>query len=43
MGELDILVIKGIGGFVVYFIDEKFDLYCVWDIEFDLVFKECVV
>ncbi len=34
-GELDIPAIKGIGGNVVHFIDEKSDLHRVWDIEFD--------
>lgn len=39
-GELDIPAIKGIGGSVVHFIDEKSDLHRVWDIEFDPVSKE---
>ena len=34
-GELDIPAIKGVGGSVVHFIDEKSDLHRVWDIEFD--------
>lgn len=34
-GELDIPAIKGVGGNVVHFIDEKSDLHRVWDIEFD--------
>lgn len=38
-GELDIPAIKGIGGSVVHFIDEKSDLHRVWDIEFDPVAK----
>ena len=38
-GELDIPAIKGIGGSVVHFIDEKSDLHRVWDIEFDPVPK----
>ncbi len=36
-GELDIPAIKGVGGSVVHFIDEKSDLHRVWDIEFDPV------
>ncbi|WP_244303464.1 bifunctional sugar phosphate isomerase/epimerase/4-hydroxyphenylpyruvate dioxygenase family protein [Roseibium sediminis] len=36
-GELDIPAIKGVGGNVVHFIDEKSDLHRVWDIEFDAV------
>lgn len=39
-GELDIPAIKGVGGSVVHFIDEKSDLHRVWDIEFDPVPKE---
>ena len=39
-GELDIPAIKGVGGSVVHFIDEKSDLHRVWDIEFDPVSKE---
>lgn len=38
-GELDIPAIKGVGGSVVHFIDEKSDLHRVWDIEFDPVSK----
>jgi 4-hydroxyphenylpyruvate dioxygenase len=38
-GELDIPAIKGAGGGVVHFIDEKSDLHRVWDIEFDAVPK----
>lgn len=38
-GELDIPAIKGVGGNVVHFIDEKSDLHRVWDIEFDPVPK----
>lgn len=38
-GELDIPAIRGVGGNVVHFIDEKSDLHRVWDIEFDLVAK----
>ncbi len=34
-GELDIPAIKGVGGSVVHFIDEKSDLHRVWDIEFN--------
>ncbi len=33
--ELDIPAIKGVGGSVVHFIDQKSDLHRVWDIEFD--------
>lgn len=36
-GELDIPAIKGVGGSVVHFIDQKSDLHRVWDIEFDPV------
>jgi 4-hydroxyphenylpyruvate dioxygenase len=36
-GELDIPAIKGVGGSVVHFIDEKSDLHRVWDIEFNRV------
>lgn len=38
-GELDIPAIRGVGGSVVHFIDEKSDLHRVWDIEFDPVPK----
>ena len=38
-GELNIPAIKGVGGSVVHFIDEKSDLHRVWDIEFDPVPK----
>ncbi|MDE0208584.1 MAG: TIM barrel protein [Boseongicola sp.] len=38
-GELDIPAIKGVGGSVVHFIDEKSDLHRLWDIEFDAVPK----
>ena len=34
-GELDIPAIRGVGGNVVHFIDEKSDLHRVWDIEFE--------
>ena len=40
VGELDIPAIKGVGGSVVHFIDEKSDLHRVWDIEFEPVPKE---
>ncbi|WP_108838041.1 bifunctional sugar phosphate isomerase/epimerase/4-hydroxyphenylpyruvate dioxygenase family protein [Tateyamaria sp. Alg231-49] len=40
-GELDIPAIKGVGGSVVHFIDEKSDLHRVWDIEFDPTPKAC--
>jgi 4-hydroxyphenylpyruvate dioxygenase len=36
-GELKIPAVKGVGGSVVHFIDEKSDLHRVWDIEFDPV------
>ncbi|MDP5220215.1 TIM barrel protein [Ruegeria sp. 2205SS24-7] len=39
-GELDIPAIRGVGGTVVHFIDEKSDLHRVWDIEFDPVPKD---
>ena len=38
-GELNIPAVKGVGGSVVHFIDEKSDLHRVWDIEFDPVPK----
>ena len=38
-GELDIPAIKGVGGNIIHFIDEKSDLHRVWDIEFDPVAK----
>lgn len=38
-GELDIPAIKGVGGNVIHFIDEKSDLHRVWDIEFYPVAK----
>jgi len=37
VGELDIPAIRGVGGSVVHFIDERSDLHRVWDIEFDPV------
>ena len=37
IGELDIPAIRGVGGSVVHFIDERSDLHRVWDIEFDPV------
>ncbi|WP_371169361.1 bifunctional sugar phosphate isomerase/epimerase/4-hydroxyphenylpyruvate dioxygenase family protein [Aliiroseovarius sp. 2305UL8-7] len=37
--ELDIPAIRGVGGNIVHFIDEKSELHRVWDIEFDLVSK----
>jgi 4-hydroxyphenylpyruvate dioxygenase len=39
VGELDIPAIKGVGGSIVHFIDEKSDLHRVWDIEFKPVSK----
>ena len=38
-GELDIPAIRGVGGNIVHFIDEKSDLHRVWDIEFEPVAK----
>ena len=38
-GELDIPAIKGVGGNVVHFIDEKSDLHRMWDVDFDAVAK----
>ncbi|MDA5095832.1 TIM barrel protein [Aliiroseovarius sp. KMU-50] len=38
-GELDIPAVRGVGGNVVHFIDEKSDLHRVWDIEFEPVAK----
>ena len=38
-GELDIPAIKGVGGNIVHFIDEKSNLHRVWDIEFEPVAK----
>ena len=39
IGELDIPAIRGVGGNVIHFIDEKSNLHHVWDIEFDEVDK----
>jgi 4-hydroxyphenylpyruvate dioxygenase len=36
-GELDIPAIRGIGGTLLYFIDEASDLARLWDIDFDTV------
>lgn len=41
-GELDIPAVKGVGGSVVHFIDEKSELHRVWDIEFDPVPRSTV-
>ncbi len=38
-GELNIPAIRGVGGNVVHFIDEKSDLHRLWDVEFDAVPK----
>ncbi len=38
-GELDIPAIRGVGGNIVHFIDEKSDLHRLWDVEFDAVPK----
>ena len=35
LGELDIPAVRGVGGSVVHFIDERSDLHRVWDIEFE--------
>ncbi|MGB1235270.1 MAG: bifunctional sugar phosphate isomerase/epimerase/4-hydroxyphenylpyruvate dioxygenase family protein [Planktomarina sp.] len=37
LGDLDIPAIRGVGGHVIHFIDEKSDLHRVWDIEFQAV------
>ena len=42
-GELDIPAIRGVGGNVIHFIDEKSDLHRVWDIEFDPVAKTAAI
>ena len=39
VGELNIPAIRGVGGDVLHFIDEKSNLHRVWDIEFDPVEK----
>ena len=39
INELDIPAIRGVGGNIVHFIDEKSDLHRVWDIEFNHVPK----
>jgi 4-hydroxyphenylpyruvate dioxygenase len=36
-GELPIPAIRGVGGGVIYFLDDKTDLGRVWEIEFDLI------
>ena len=38
-GELQIPAIKGVGGNVVHFVDEKSDLHRMWDIDFEAVRK----
>ncbi len=35
LGELDIPAVRGVGGSVIHFIDERSDLHRVWDIEFE--------
>ena len=35
MGQLDIPAIRGVGGSLIYFIDERSDLARLWDIDFD--------
>jgi 4-hydroxyphenylpyruvate dioxygenase len=42
-GELDIPAVRGVGGSVVHFIDEKSDLHRVWDIEFEPVQKTAAI
>jgi len=42
-GELEIPAIRGVGGSVVHFIDEKSDLHRVWDIEFEPVNKTAAI
>jgi 4-hydroxyphenylpyruvate dioxygenase len=37
LGELDIPAVRGVGGSVIHFIDERSDLHRVWDIEFEPV------
>ena len=37
LGELDIPAVRGIGGSLLHFIDERSDLHRVWDIEFEPV------
>ncbi len=36
-GELSIPAIRGVGGGLIYFLDQRSDLARVWDIEFDLI------
>ncbi len=36
-GELSIPAIRGVGGGVIYFLDQRSDLARVWEIEFDLI------
>lgn len=40
LGELAIPAIRGVGGSVMHFIDEKSDLHRVWDIEFNQVQRQ---
>lgn len=42
-GELDIPAIRGVGGSVVHFIDERSNLHRVWDIEFEPVQKTAAI
>lgn len=42
-GELDIPAIRGVGGNVVHFIDERSDLHQVWDIEFEAVARKAAI
>lgn len=42
-GELDIPAVRGVGGSVVHFIDERSDLHRVWDIEFEPVQKTAAI
>ncbi len=40
-GELDIPAVRGVGGSLVYFLDESSELGRVWDIEFDDTGEDC--
>ena len=41
-GELDIPAIRGVGGSILHFLDDKSDLAKVWDIEFEPVADDAV-
>ena len=34
-GELDIPAVRGVGGSLIYFVDDKTELGRVWDVEFE--------